>query len=237
MQQYLKSDAKELAHQVEAFEVWYANNRNYRRTSMQISVTQGTLKRWSNSFEWVDRADERDVAFKARAQNAAAIRHAQMIERHGSAARTLIGRALEYFEHSEITSARDAIQAAKIGIELERRIEGLPDWIQQVTGSSTDDLIRQRAEFINRIRIAASDGDGGGAEEPWPGSGGLTGNTSGILTDISDEDAGGIGGSGSSRGDQQLLALPAPNDRFCPGDPGDDAMVEAERNIPCYSDT
>lgn len=55
---------KETMKQVEAFEYYYVlgNDRSLRAVAKKVGVTRHSISRWSRSFHWQERLEQRDIA-------------------------------------------------------------------------------------------------------------------------------------------------------------------------------
>ncbi len=129
-----------------AFQLWYADpERNFRRVSETFNVTERTIHNWKDRYKWLDRAAALDAEARRKADALNIKRQADMLQRQATQGRNLSILGANYFAtHQEaIDNARDAIMAIKIGQELERRAEGLPDWIADLLGKTDEELLRE----------------------------------------------------------------------------------------------
>lgn len=160
----------ETARHRDAFEAWYEADRDFGRTCQNLSINDRTLRHWADWFGWRSRADERDAEVERRNAKAAIKRKAEMVERHRKGAELLHKRGVEYFARNAIADERAAIQAVKVGSELERTAEGMPAWAVALMGMDDAEL----AEYIAAATgtLAAGDGDpvgeGAGSADPAP---------------------------------------------------------------------
>jgi hypothetical protein len=145
---------KENSEHMRLFEIWYACNRNSNRAAKQAGYGHVTIRRYREWFDWERRADERDKAFQTVADKAAIHRQTEMLDKHFTAGNSLIDRGLEYLQKYEIDNARDAINAIRVGIEVQRRNQGLPDWIAQIASSGDDELVQRARELVKEISEA-----------------------------------------------------------------------------------
>ena len=161
----LRPDGTIVTHQeetlrhLEAFEAWYAQDRNYEKTAASLHYGPGTLRRWGEYFHWRDRADRRDHEAEQRAARVAIRRRAEMLERHRKAGELMVARATQFFRNNDshttpIERAADAINAMSKGIEIERTAEMLPSWI-------FDLLEADDATLATIVRQAAADQESG----------------------------------------------------------------------------
>lgn len=131
---------RETARHRDAFEAWYAASRNFRKVSENSGIKSSTLYDWADRFEWHERADGRDSkAAQIADEEAAKERAARQIRRRQSG-ELLALKGRQFFKDYPIDSARDAIQAIKAGTEIERKEDGVPDWVLMILNADTNDL-------------------------------------------------------------------------------------------------
>lgn len=159
---------------LEAFEIWYANERSWVATVQKTAVPERTLYAWRDKYKWVQEADLRDRMAQEAARKAAVKRRADMIKRHADIGRGLQGKAIGYLNNQEmvIESASDAVYAAKTGIDIERQAEGMPEHLIQILNMSDDELM-ERYDELNGTDIdpgvdAGANGSGSGNETARP---------------------------------------------------------------------
>jgi len=141
---------RETGRHREAFEAWYAADRDYRQSSEKLSIPAGTLRTWGAWFGWRERADRRDGESQAIADRAASRRRAATLQRHQEAAALLITRGVEWLEAHAITTAAEAIRAIASGIKLEREAEELATARLQgeVSGASYSTTLQRQLEQL-----------------------------------------------------------------------------------------
>jgi hypothetical protein len=149
---------RETAKHLDAFETWYALHRDYRITSENLAIPQGTLRTWGDWFHWTERADKRDREAAAKAEKDAIRRRAEMLKRHRQAGELMTRRGIEFFAKKEIDRAQDATQAIKAGVELERQAEGMPTWVVEILNADEQQLRQREAELDARRRAAMAAG-------------------------------------------------------------------------------
>lgn len=131
----------------QAFQVWYNDpRRGVGKTAIVVGVSERTIERWMLAHDWRGRAARMDAEARRLTDIANIQRQAEMLRRQAMQGRNLAQVGANFFAANPagITEARDAINAIKIGHELERKAEGLPDWIVDLLGKSDDEL---RAEY------------------------------------------------------------------------------------------
>jgi hypothetical protein len=148
----------------EAFEAWYSVNRNWSKTAQNSAVSRRLLYDWAERYDWHERADRRDREAQRIADDVATVALAQRIEAQRKAGTALRLRGMEYLSKHGITNARDAITAVKIGIEIERQADTLPDWVFAILSADAAQLETYRqqleAQFMARREAAQlTDGD------------------------------------------------------------------------------
>lgn len=141
---------RETAKHREAFEAWYAADRQVRNILQNLAVPERTLYQWIEWFGWHERADKRDRDAAEIAERNAVKRKGAMLLRHQKAGELLVTRGIEFFEQKAIEKASEATAAIKVGVELERQAEGMPDWVVSVMNADERDLDRQIAEYERR---------------------------------------------------------------------------------------
>jgi len=146
----------------QAFEVWYACNRDFAETSEKLreswtKCSERTLYTWSDAFGWKVRADERDEAAAVEAERIAVRQKAQMLVHHAEIAGLLINRAAEWLSKHELDTASDSIRALQTGVKIERESAGLPSWIFDLANASEDELIREYERLRAEEQAEASE--------------------------------------------------------------------------------
>lgn len=156
----------------EAFSVYrdLGTNRSLDAVAQKLKKSATIMGRWSSTYDWVNRAIAYDEYIDAQARikldRDAIKRKADMLKRHAG-----IGKALQSFglQHVQTTKqpakAADAISAIKAGVEIERKSEGLPEYLIEVMEASNDDLTRQYNELLAQI---GSPGSGNEAQGDAP---------------------------------------------------------------------
>jgi len=131
---------RETSKHLEAFEAFYAAGRNFTKVSNQVTVSRKSLYHWADAFNWHERADGRDAETQRIVDAESAKERAERQKRRRRAAELLTARGVEFLSNFKIETARDAIQAIKIGLEMERREDALPDWVLLILGAPSDEL-------------------------------------------------------------------------------------------------
>jgi len=158
----------------EAFRVWWAADRDVQAVCRQFAVHRNSVLKWREWFGWDERADGLDADFQARENRKAVARRLKMQEDHRRAGEALRKRGVQYHVMHEITTARDATQAIKVGVDIERTAEGLPTDILELWNADTDTLRARAAQIIAEASEGAGDdtGDPGGPRGDDPGDAG-----------------------------------------------------------------
>lgn len=131
---------RETSKHIDAFEAWYENGRNFTRTSQNCTISRRSLFTWADDFDWHERADARDIEVKRLADAEAVKERADRQRRRRQAAELLTARGVEWMRTFKIENARDAIMAIKIGIEIERKEDGIPDWVMFILNADNETL-------------------------------------------------------------------------------------------------
>lgn len=145
--------------QIEAFEVWYALDRDFNQTLQKLAENEEkapslrTLYLWAEQLGWIAKADGRDKVAEERAAKEAIKRKAAMLKRHSEMGRVLQNAGLRYFDshNKQVETGQQAISAISKGVEIERTSEGLPAWIVDLLAASDDDLIQQYRNLLEEI--------------------------------------------------------------------------------------
>ena len=148
----------------EAFESWYGNKREFRKTSQSLARNLRTLYDWSDRFSWYERADARDQAAQRIADTAAAQETAKFLKAQQQAGQLLRLKGIKHLSEHDIDDGRTAIAAIKTGVELERQAMGLPDWIAKILTDDADTLTNGIADMERRRREAFVDNEGTAGE-------------------------------------------------------------------------
>lgn len=158
-------DRQETERHRQAFEVWYENGQSFQRAAQVLGCSHMPLRRYAVWFDWVGRAQERAATVRVETAKEVTKKYVGAMVSHFDAASKLIGRGVEYLDQYGIDNPRDAIQAVKIGIELQRRIAELPDWVIKVKDADTNELLELADELTRAHAGAANDLLTRGAEE------------------------------------------------------------------------
>lgn len=145
--------------------------RSLNAVSRHLSKSEQLLKRWSSAYRWVARAAAWDAYIDQQAQRkvarAAIDRKAAMLQRHAMAGRALQTFGLRYFQNDRAPEkGQDAITAVSKGVELERKAEGLPEWIFEVVNADDSELLRQYHELLAQAGSAGSGDEATGDTDP-----------------------------------------------------------------------
>ena len=152
----------ETSLQLAAFEDWYGGARDFRETSLSLSVNLRTLYDWAGRYDWYARRDERDAKARVKADAAAVDRTAKFLEAQQQAGELLRMRGIEFFANGKIDDVRAAIAAIKEGVSLERQSMGLADNFVKVDnaldtdGKAAIDALDSKLSGL-AARIGASD--------------------------------------------------------------------------------
>ncbi len=143
---------RETAKHHAAFWTWYELERNYTKTRSKLGVATDTLNSWIKKFDWHARADKLDAKAQAKLEtkvvNERTKRQAWMIEQHYRLGDLMQGVGGKYLNERGVETGAQAIAAVKTGIEIQRKAEGLPDWLIDISEMTEDELIRERDRML-----------------------------------------------------------------------------------------
>ncbi len=112
-----------------AFEIWYANDCDFHKSSQiitpKLGVSERTLYQWAERFEWWERAAVRNERVRQKMSEKAVAEKAGMFTRHANYGRGLQLQGTECFTKYKkaIKDPETAIRAIKEGIKIEREAE------------------------------------------------------------------------------------------------------------------
>ena len=152
----------------EAYEFWYSNRLDFRKTSESVGVNKKILYRWADVYKWYDRAAVRDQAAQRIADTAAAHETAKFLKAQQQAGLLMRLKGIKHLSEHDIDDGRTAIAAIKTGVELERQAMGLPDWIAKILTDDADTLTNGIADMERRRREAIADYEGPAGEADTP---------------------------------------------------------------------
>ena len=141
----------------EAFEFWYSNRLDFRKTSESVGVNKKILYRWADVYGWAERAAARDQAAQRIADHAAAQETAKFLKAQQQAGQLLRLKGIKHLSEHDIEDGRTAIAAIKTGIDIERQSLGLPEWIVKILNADPDTIAAEFAQMDRQRREALSD--------------------------------------------------------------------------------
>jgi len=162
-----KSQRRETSKHREAFEAWYAAARSFRQISPKLAVPRRTLFDWADAFDWHDRADARDHEAQRIADEEAAKERAARQKRRRKAGELLAVRGMEFLHKNQFDNAADAIRAIKYGTEIERKEDGIPDWVLMILNAD-DSALEMMSKYFGGPDAASSDASALIGEELLP---------------------------------------------------------------------
>lgn len=132
----------------------------WKRYSQSDKRVPGYIGDWARNFNWVIRAAAYDEYVDAQARKVlereAIKRRADMLKRHALLGKVLQQKSAAYLDKHGIDKSSDAISAAKIGTEMERKAEGLPEYMMEVVNADDSELARQYHTLLAEIGLAGS---------------------------------------------------------------------------------
>lgn len=149
---------KETARHRAVFQQWYKLDRDTYATSDYLvqngdktAPSAPTIYNWIEWYRWHDRADVLDAEVERKANAVAVQRKVEMLERHAKTGKVLQSKGVEYLSKHGVDNSASAITAIKTGIDVERKAEGMPDWIAAILGADDDDLLSQYSDLVAQI--------------------------------------------------------------------------------------
>lgn len=142
-------------------------NRSTYDAGQKLGKSIAVIQRWSTLHNWVERAaaydDHVDAEARKLIERDAIRRKADMLKRHADIGRGLQSFGLQYLkDKKKPDKAVDAINSIKSGVEMERKSEGLPEYLIEVMNADDDELARQYNALLAQI-------GGGGSGDEAPG--------------------------------------------------------------------
>jgi hypothetical protein len=124
----------------------------------QDKKTAGYFGQWAADFDWVARAaaydDYIDREARKKLDRDAIRRKADMLKRHADTGKALQAFGLQHVRNNQTAGplrSSDAIAAIAKGVEIERKSEGLPEYLVSVMDATDDDLVRQYNELLSNL--------------------------------------------------------------------------------------
>lgn len=151
-------------------------NRSLETVAQKLNKSFTLMGRWSRQWNWVKRVGAYDDYIDAQARKkfeADAIkRKADMLRRHALTGKILQQKGVDYLTDAKkgIEKSSDAITAISKGIDIERKSEGLPEWIFEVVNADDNELARQYAELYAQVSGAGSGDETAGNGDPQTGT-------------------------------------------------------------------
>lgn len=147
---------KETTRHRQAFKIWYENNRDVAKTFENLPLkgrpeSHYTLYNWIAYWGWHERADALDAEVERKLNAEAVQRKVEMLKRHAVLGKQMQGKGAEYLKNHGVDNSASAIQAVKTGIDVERKAEGMPDWVAAILGADDDDLLKQYSALAAQI--------------------------------------------------------------------------------------
>lgn len=165
--------SEESAKAYEAFALYrdMGIERSTDAVARQLRKSSALIQRWSSLYRWVERVAAWDAYIDQQAQRkvakAAIDRKAAMLQRHAMGGRALQAFGLRYLQNDRMPDkGQDAISAIQRGVEIERKAEGLPEWIFEVVNADDSELLRQYHELLAEAGRAGSGDEAPGDTDP-----------------------------------------------------------------------
>jgi len=107
-----------------------------------------TLKNWVDE-DFTPKADEMDLEFYAKVEDAAMEEKAQMLQQHADIGLEMRNMAVEYLrEHKDELNANSAIRLMIEGVRIERDSRGLPDALRKIASKTNDELLGELQRLL-----------------------------------------------------------------------------------------
>lgn len=127
-----------------------------------------SIQKWRIKYGWDAQADELDEKALVLVQNDLIQRKADMLSRQADIGFQLQYLGMAYLVSGSFDSSASAVQAIKVGAELERSSRGISDLIMKISKMSDDEL---QQEILNQISRASESGQIVEGEEVDTGDG------------------------------------------------------------------
>ena len=121
-------------------------------------VAERTLQRWAAELGWRQRLLDRDEHLRLEREAQLAKERAKRLDQQLAVGTLLRQRAHQHFLNNKITRCVDAIQAAKVSIEIERQADLLPDFLIKISCATPEELATMRAELEAERSAAIANG-------------------------------------------------------------------------------
>jgi hypothetical protein len=143
-------------------------NRSTDDVARRLGKSSALIQRWSSVYNWVERAaawdDHVDTQARKKVERDAIKRKADMLTRHALTGKVMQQKGVNYLNEHGIDKSSDAISSIKTGIDIERKSEGLPEWIFEVVNADDNELAREYSRILAEISGVES-----GDESPGDG--------------------------------------------------------------------
>ena len=147
-------------------------NRSTDSVARQLSKSSALIQRWSREYDWVIRVTAWDAHIDAQARKQverdSIKRKADMLKRHALTGKVMQQKGVEYLDKHGIDKSSDAVTSIKAGIEIERKSEGLPEYLVAMMDAPDDELARQYNALLAEIGLAGSGNEAPGDTDPRP---------------------------------------------------------------------
>lgn len=130
--------------------------RSTDEVARQLGKSSALIQRWSSTHRWVERVtawdNYIDQQARKRIEKNAIQRRVDMLTRHAQAGKALQSYGLKHIQKNPAAEkGSDAISAIQRGVEMERKSEGLPEYLISVVDKSNDDLLRQYHDLLTAL--------------------------------------------------------------------------------------
>lgn len=126
----------EKPEQAQAFELWY-QERNFSKLSEITGRPKSTLYVWADNYDWFNRAQERDKKVQEQIETKAMREKVKRVQDQLQIGTALRQRGTQYIAAHPVDDARTALAFIKVGVEIERAADGLPDLYLAIANAQT----------------------------------------------------------------------------------------------------
>lgn len=145
-------------------------SRTLDAVAEQLEKSVTLIGRWSSQYNWRERVsaydDYIDAQARKKVERDTIKRRAEMLQRHALTGKVMQQKGIAYLDKNGVDKSSDAIAAIAKGIEIERKTEGLPDWMFEMVNVDDDELQRRYAGLLAEIGSNRAGNDAAGDDNP-----------------------------------------------------------------------
>lgn len=144
------------------FSIWYASGRKdlteirdtFPKDEKGRIPGMKQLWKWRREDGWDARADDLDTKALTIVENDLVQRKVEMLRRQAEVGFELQRRAMDYLQTEGFDSSASAVQAIKVGAEMERSSRGIDDLIVRMSKMDDAELVEEIMSQITRATEA-----------------------------------------------------------------------------------